>query len=95
MTSHALEHQDKRWYPDSMPRISICVDVPDLKAATTFYRDALGCSIDKKRTSHTTLSVGGTTLHVLLKEGGPDATKAGSCIRTYERHWTPSISTFT
>jgi len=84
-----LEQQGESWYADRMPRVSICIDVPDLKAATTFYCDALGCSIDKEQASHNTLLVGGTTLHLSLKEGGTDATGTGSCTRTYERHWTP------
>jgi predicted enzyme related to lactoylglutathione lyase len=72
-----------------MPRVSISIDVPDLKAATTFYCDALGCSVDKEQASHNTLLVGGTKLHLLLKQGGTNATGTGSCTRTYERHWTP------
>jgi predicted enzyme related to lactoylglutathione lyase len=60
-----------------------------LKAATTFYCDALGCSLDDEQASHNALSVGGATLHLLLKAAGTDATRAGSSIRTYERHWTP------
>jgi catechol 2,3-dioxygenase-like lactoylglutathione lyase family enzyme len=84
-----MEQPRGSWYPARVPTVSICVDVPDLKAATAFYCDALGCSIDKEQASHNTLFVGGTTLHLMLKEGGTDATGTGSCIRTYERHWTP------
>jgi catechol 2,3-dioxygenase-like lactoylglutathione lyase family enzyme len=72
-----------------VPTVSICIDVPDLKAATTFYCDALGCSLDKEQASHNTLLLAGTKLHLLFKEGGTNATRAGSCARTYERHWTP------
>lgn len=60
-----------------------------MKAATTFYCDALGCSLDKEQASHNTLLVGETKLQLLLKEAGTDATGAGTCTRTYERHWTP------
>lgn len=87
--SSDLEQRGEGWYADRVPRVSICIDVPDLKGATTFYCDALGCSIDKEQASHNTLSVGGTTLHLSLKEGGTDATGTGSCARSYERHWTP------
>lgn len=72
-----------------MVRVSICIDVPDLGAATAFYCDALGCSVDKQQASHNTLSAGGVTMHLLLKEAGTVATGTGSCCRTYERHWTP------
>lgn len=70
-------------------RVSICIDVPDLSAATTFYCDALGCSVDKEQPSHNTLSAGGVTMHLLRKEAGTAATADGTCHRTYERHWTP------
>jgi predicted enzyme related to lactoylglutathione lyase len=72
-----------------MARVSICIDVPDLSAATAFYCDALGCSVDKQQASHNTLSTGGVTLQLLLKEAGTAATANGTCHRTYERHWTP------
>jgi predicted enzyme related to lactoylglutathione lyase len=72
-----------------MARVSICIDVPDLSVATAFYCDALGCSVDKEQASHNTLSAGGVTLLLLLKEAGTAATANGSCHRTYERHWTP------
>lgn len=52
-----FEQRGERWYAQSMPRVSIRVDVPDLKSATTFYRDALGCSIDKEQATHDSLIV--------------------------------------
>lgn len=67
-----------------MVRVSICIDVPDLSVATAFYCDALGCSVDKQQASHNTLSVGGVTMQLLLKEAGTAATGNGSCARTYE-----------
>lgn len=72
-----------------MPSLAICIDVSDLDTATTFYRDALGCSLDKEQASHNTLLVGETKVHLLLKAAGTDATGTGSCMRNYERHWTP------
>ena len=72
-----------------MAKVTICIDVPDLSVATTFYCDTLGCSLDKQQPSHNTLSRGGATLHLLLKEAGTAATASGTCHRTYERHWTP------
>jgi predicted enzyme related to lactoylglutathione lyase len=71
-----------------MARVSVCIDVSDLTVATAFYCEALGGSLDKTQASHNTLSVGSTTLQLLLKEAGSDATGTG-CTRTYERHWTP------
>lgn len=71
-----------------MTKVSICIDVPDLSAAAAFYRDALGCSVQKQQASHSTLSAGGVTMQLLLKEAGTAATVDGG-LRSYERHWTP------
>jgi catechol 2,3-dioxygenase-like lactoylglutathione lyase family enzyme len=66
-----------------MARVSICIDVPDLSAATAFYRDALGCSVDKQQATHDTLSAGGVTMQLMLKAAGTAATANGDCHRTY------------
>lgn len=71
-----------------MVKVSICIDVPDLSAAAAFYCDALGCSVQKLQASHSTLSAGGVTMQLLLKEAGTAATVDGG-LRSYERHWTP------
>jgi predicted enzyme related to lactoylglutathione lyase len=72
-----------------MTKVSICIDVPDLSVAAAFYRDALGCSVQKRQASHCTLSAGGVTMQLLLKEAGTPATGDGASVRGYERHWTP------
>ena len=72
-----------------MPTVSICIDVPDLVAATAFYRDALGCTLVREESTHNTLSADGVTIYVALKEAGSGATRTTACQRTYERHWTP------
>lgn len=59
----------------SMVRVSICIDVPDLSVATAFYCDALGCSVVKQQASHNTLSAGGVTMQLLLKDAGTAATE--------------------
>jgi predicted enzyme related to lactoylglutathione lyase len=70
-----------------MAKVSICIDVPDLRAATAFYSEALGLSIEKQQPSHDTLSAGGVSVQLLLKDAG--STTANGASRTYERHWTP------
>jgi predicted enzyme related to lactoylglutathione lyase len=72
-----------------MLKVSICIDVSDLIAATSFYCEALGCSLEKEQPTHNTLSAAGTTLHLLSKGAGSQATLTGTGTRTYERHWTP------
>jgi predicted enzyme related to lactoylglutathione lyase len=73
-----------------MARVSICIDVPDLTLATAFYRDAIGCSLEKSQKTHNTLSIDGVTIQLLLRAEATEASGTTSdCLRTYERHWTP------
>ena len=46
-------------------------------------------SVSRRISQHNTLSAGGVTMQLLLKEAGTAATGNGTCHRTYERHWTP------
>ena len=71
-----------------MLKLSVCIDVSDLELATTFYCEALGCTLEKRQSSHNTLSAAGTTLHLSNKDAGSTATPSGST-RDYARHWTP------
>lgn len=72
-----------------MATVSICIDVSDLKTATTFYCEALGCSLEKAQETHNTLSLDSITIHLSLKEAGSPATRTGSSLRSFDRHWTP------
>ena len=73
----------------AMPRITVCIDVSDLARATTFYCDALGCSLRTTQDTHHTLDADGTTVHLSLKAEGTPGTPLPGTERTYARHWTP------
>ncbi|MGB0953408.1 MAG: VOC family protein [Planctomycetota bacterium] len=72
-----------------MASVSICIDVAELKTATAFYREALGCVLEETEETHSKLSLDGITIHLVLKEAGSPATRVGSSLPTFERHWTP------
>lgn len=76
-------------YAPGMPRITVCIDVSNLARATTFYCDALGCTLQATRETHHTLDADGTTVHLSLKAEGTRATPVPGSARTYARHWTP------
>lgn len=72
-----------------MLKVSICIDVADLKLGTQFYCEALGCTLEKEHASHNTLSAGGVVIHIAEKDDGSRATPGGEGVRNYGRHWTP------
>lgn len=71
-------------------RMLVNIDVPDLAAAETFYRDALGLRVTR-RLDHDVAELAGaaTTLYLLEKAPGSRATGAAQDARRYTRHWTP------
>ena len=71
-----------------MPKLAICIDVPDLTAATEFYCGVLGCSLEKENPEHKTLSIDGVTIW----SGGPvddlqGAFRRGRFEGINENHW--------
>jgi catechol 2,3-dioxygenase-like lactoylglutathione lyase family enzyme len=65
------------------------IDVPDLAAATQFYRDGLGLSEGRKFSGVTELLGGPAPIYLLAKAAGSDALPGGGAPRSYVRHWTP------
>ena len=73
-----------------MMKISVSIDVPDLKKAETFYVEALGCRKVRDPGSHmVVLSAGNTDIYLLEKETGTEPLVSGGVVRDYNRHWTP------
>lgn len=72
-----------------MPRVTIVIDVPNLEAATSFYCDALGCTLLAQRATHNTVELAGIPIHLALRENGSNATPSTNTQRNYSRHWTP------
>ena len=73
-----------------MIRISVSIDVPDLKKAETFYIEALGCKkVRDQGADMVVLSVENSDLYIQEKEAGSKPLPSNSIVRNYERHWTP------
>lgn len=72
-----------------MAKVTICIDVSELTRATSFYCDALGCSLAEKHEGYNTLDAEGTKIHLALKAEGSSALGADGPTRSYARHWTP------
>ena len=66
----------------------INIDVPDLAAAETFYREAFGLQPGRRLGSEILEMLGGTAPIYLLQKA-PDSIGAGNGVRDYRRHWMP------
>ena len=73
-----------------MIKISVSIDVSDLKKAETFYVEALGCKKVRDQGSNmVVLSVENSDIYLQEKEPGTKPLVSSSVVRDYERHWTP------
>ena len=66
------------------------IDVPDIQAGISFYRDGLGLRFARFLTEQVAeLFLGDVAVYLLEKEEGSRACSTSSAQRSYERHWTP------
>ncbi|MEM7179279.1 MAG: VOC family protein [Spirochaetota bacterium] len=72
-----------------MPKVAICIDVPDQDKAVAFYTQALDCEFIKRSKEHSELSANGTTIYLGEKPSGSNPLLQGEAVRDYQRHWTP------
>ena len=73
-----------------MIKISVSIDVSNLKKAETFYVEALGCKkVRDQGPDMVVLSVENSDIYLQEKEPGTPPLPSGSVVRDYERHWTP------
>jgi predicted enzyme related to lactoylglutathione lyase len=71
-------------------KISVSIDVSNLKKAETFYVEALGCKKVRDQGSNmVVLSVENSDIYLQEKEPGTKPLVSSSVARDYERHWTP------
>lgn len=72
-----------------MIKISVSIDVSNLKKAETFYVEALGCKKVRDQGDMVVLSVENSDIYLQEKEPGTKPLLSSSVVRDYERHWTP------
>jgi len=71
-------------------KISVSIDVSDLKQAETFYIGALGCKkVRGQGSDMVVLSVENCDIYLQEKEAGTKPLVSSIAVRDYERHWTP------
>lgn len=76
-------------YNAAMNRAYVCIDVPDLDAAASFYCGALELERLGESRSNIKLDAGGVEVYLLRKEAGTPPTPSPGHERAYARHWTP------
>ena len=72
-----------------MSKVSICIDVSDIKKATSFYTQVLGCRIKTEKENSTELEVDNSTVYLVEMAENSNPLIEGSDSRRYSRHWTP------
>lgn len=73
-----------------MIKVSISVDVANLKQAETFYVEALGCiKLREQGADMVVLSTENCDIYLQEKAAGTSPFKTSETPRNYNRHWTP------
>ena len=73
-----------------MIKISVSIDVSNLKQAETFYIEALGCKKRRDQGSDmAVLSTENCDIYLQEKEAGTKPLVSSEVVREYKRHWTP------
>ena len=73
-----------------MIKISVSIDVSNLKQAETFYTVALGCKkIRDQGSDMIVLATENCDIYLQEKEAGTKPLTTSDVVRNYKRHWTP------
>ncbi len=73
-----------------MIKISVSIDVSNLKQAETFYIEALGCKkLRDQGADMVVLATDNCDIYLQEKEAGTKPLVSSAVVRDYERHWTP------
>ncbi len=73
-----------------MIKISVSIDVPNLKQAETFYINALGCRKSRDPTEGmSVISTENCDIYLQEKKSGTSPVPSATVERDYSRHWTP------
>ena len=73
-----------------MIKISVSIDVSNLKQAETFYIEALGCKkLRDQGSDMVVLATENCDIYLQEKEAGTSPIVTSEVTRNYSRHWTP------
>jgi len=71
-------------------KISVSIDVSNLKQAEIFYIEALGCKkLRDQGADMVVLATDNCDIYLQEKEAGTKPLVSSAVVRDYERHWTP------
>jgi len=70
-------------------KISVSIDVSNLKKAEAFYIEALGCKKVRNQGDMVVLAVENADIYLQEKAPGSNPLESSSVVRDYARHWTP------
>jgi len=73
-----------------MVKISVSIDVSNLKKAENFYVEALGCKkVRDQGGDMAVLCAENADIYLQEKDAGTKPLKSSDVVRDYQRHWTP------
>jgi predicted enzyme related to lactoylglutathione lyase len=72
-----------------MVKISISIDVSDLRQGEEFYVSALGCKKLRDQMGMSVISSDNVEIYIQEKKAGSNPISDKSVKRDYSRHWTP------
>ena len=72
-----------------MVKISVSIDVSDLKQGEKFYVEALGCTKVRDQMGMSVISAGNCDIYIQEKKVGSNPIPDKNVTRDYSRHWTP------
>ncbi len=73
-----------------MIKISVSIDVSDLKKAESFYIEALGCQkVRDQGSGMSVISTENCDIYLQEKAPGSEPIPSNDAVRDYKRHWTP------
>lgn len=73
-----------------MMKVSVSIDVSDLKQAEAFYIEALGCNkVRDQGPDMAVLATENCDIYLQEKAAGSSPLMTDDAVRDYKRHWTP------
>lgn len=72
-----------------MIKISVSIDVANVKEGEDFYIEALGCKKLRDQGSMSVISAGNCDIYLQANESGTQPIPSEAVKRDYSRHWTP------
>lgn len=72
-----------------MTKITVSIDITDLKKAEIFYTEALGCRKIRDQSGMTVLATANCDIYLQEQPAGSHPLPSTDVVRDYKRHWTP------